>query len=90
MSYCRLSKNCDVYVWYGVAGTSKDVSSEPHRYCITTAWDKRIQRGGELTQNFVVEGPLQAVNVLMGLRRDGLKVPSAAIKRLAREARRGQ
>ena len=90
MSYCRLSKNCDVYVWYGVAGTSKDIASEPERYCIITAWDKKVKRNGKLTQEFVVEGPLQAVNVLMGLRKDGLKVPNTAIKRLAQEARSKQ
>jgi hypothetical protein len=77
VSYCRLTENCDVYVW-----------SDGGSISITTAWDKRVTRGGELTQDFVVQGPMQAVNVLLGLRKEGLRVPERAIKQLVKEARR--
>ena len=76
MSYCRISDDSDVYVW----------ASAEHVF-ITTSWDKTVTRGGKRVQDFAVNGKMQAVTVLLGLRREGLRVPDRAINRLVKEAR---
>lgn len=73
MSYCRPNKMCDIYAY-------------------PTLGDKRIHvmvtgpaslRG----QSFLVQGPMQALFLLLTLQRRGARVPSYALRRLKQEAR---
>ncbi len=76
MSYCRIGDDSDVYVICSAAG-----------YVISPAWEKIVHLGGDLGPQFVVDGPMKAVTILLMLRHRGLTVPQRAIDRLMKEAR---